>query len=129
MISQKLVAKAVIPVMASIIQSQIDIQKALSEAADKYGRTYSEDELKRKLESELSRTQEAKSRLVRAIADGVLTKSEAKTNLNELRQTETRLNRELSTISQKAAIREDYLKAIVAINSNNIEQTLWDMHS
>ena len=129
MISQKLVAKAVIPVMASIIQSQIDIQKALSEAADKYGRTYSEDELKRKLESELSRTQEAKSRLVRAIADGVLTKSEAKTNLNELRQTETRLNRELSTISQKAAIREDYLKAIVAINSNKIEQTLWDMHS
>ena len=127
MISQKLVAKAVIPVMASIIQSQIDMQEALTEAADKYGRTFSEDELKRNLEAELTRTKEAKSRLVKAIATNLLTKDEAKVELNELRQTETRLNQELATIGQKAVVREDYLKAIEAINSDDIEATLWAM--
>jgi hypothetical protein len=47
--------------------------------------------------------------------------------LVELREKESRLNRELSTIDQKAMVRADYIKAVEALKHMDIETTLWEM--
>lgn len=126
-LSQNQVAKSVIPFVAALIQSQIDMRGALNEAASKYGRTISEDELKRNIEAELVTVREAKGRLIKAIAAGLISESEAGTEMTDFRYKEERLNRELATLHQKESIQRDYLEAIQVLKSGRIEETLWQM--
>lgn len=67
------------------------------------------------------------NRLTEAIAEGVLLKAEARDTMAELRETKGRLERELLAIAEKEATREDYRRAVKALQSANLEAELWDM--
>lgn len=123
--SGNIIARAVIPFVANIIRNQMGLDEKLSQAADQYGKTFSEAELEQRIKAELATIKEAKQRIVKAIAGGVLSDSEAKNELDELRNKEARLNRELATMGEKENIRRDYLEAVEAIKQNEIEPQLW----
>jgi len=125
--NEHLVVQAVIPFMAQLIRDQIGLTDALNQAADQYGKTFTEAELEETIKAELSKIRKAKKRVVESIAEGILTPNEAKETLAELRDQESRLQRDLATIGEKAIIRSDYLNALEALKNKDIEQTLWTM--
>lgn len=125
--AQAVVAKAVIPFVAEAIKKQIDISRALSQAAEKYGKTNVEADIEQSIKAKKHETQEAKKRVVKAIATGVLTEQEAAETLTELREKEQRLDRQLLTFRQKEAIREDYQKAVEILKGSDIEEKLWEI--
>ena len=120
---------AVIPFLTDLINQQLCLNNALQEAAEQYGKTATEAELEQQTKAELLTVEEAKKRIVKAIAGGILTDEEAKAEMDELRAQEQRLQRELTTIGAKAAIRADYLRAIEALKDTDIEARLNRMAS
>jgi site-specific DNA recombinase len=127
--SEHKVNAVVIPFLVDLINQQLCLNDALQEAAEHYGKTATEAELEQQIKAELLTVEEAKKRLIKAIAGGILTDEEAKAEMDELRASEQRLQRDLATIDEKAAIRADYLKAIEALKDTDIEARLTWMAS
>ncbi|MBN1992860.1 MAG: recombinase family protein [Anaerolineae bacterium] len=126
-ISENVVAGAVIPFISQVLRVQLDLSGALEAAANKYGKTSIESGLEAETKAEIAKTQEAKQRIVKAVADGIFTNDEAAKQIAELRQKEQRLERELIKLSEHEKIRDDYLAAIRVLEGQDIEKTLYNM--
>lgn len=126
-IAESVVARAVIPFVAQVLRLELNLDQALSDAAAKYGKTGIEQGLEAEIKAEKVKAEEAKQRVVKAVAGGVFIEEEAAKQMAELRQTEQRLERELVKLRQQDRIRRDYIEAISALKSRDIEATLWGM--
>lgn len=126
-ISQNLVARVLVPFLAETITKQIDIGRALNEAANEYGRTSLDDDIANLVEAEIVSTQEQKKRIIDSIADGLLTKGEAQAKLDELREKLDRLQRKLADITGKDEIRAEYQEAVNALKDVDLLTTLSEM--
>jgi DNA invertase Pin-like site-specific DNA recombinase len=115
---------AVIMVIEDIIARLGGLDYALNNAAEAYGKTVSEEALEAAISGDLQVTAHEKTRIIDAIAGGILTPDEARRKLDELRESETRLKIELAGISEKATIREDFLNAIEVLKSTDIKGRL-----
>jgi len=126
-ISEKLIAQALIPFLADTVNQFIDIKQALTQAAQEHGQTPLEDNIFNDVQAEIMATKEAQSRIIDSIADGILTKAEAKAKMDELRAKLERLERKLIDIQRKDEIRKDYLEALEALQGADIESKFWEM--
>lgn len=124
-IAESVVAMAVIPFVAQVLRVQLNLDEALEGAANKYGKNNIENGIEAEIKAEIAKTHEAKQRVVKAIADGILTNDEAAKQITEQRQKEQRLERELIKLDEQDQIRQDYLDAIDVLRHRDIEQTLW----
>lgn len=124
--SGRLLAQAIIPLTAHILTSQLGLDQALEEAAREFGKTRTDNEVEAGIRAEIVQTQEQKARIVKAIAAGIISDGEARTELDGLREKEERLNRRLAALQQTEAIRQDYLQAVEALRGSDIEQKLWE---
>lgn len=121
------VNKVLIPFLVRAIEDNLHLNDALTEAINLYGKDNLEKTVEQEIQSKLTITQEKMNRLTEAIAEGVLLRAEARDTMAELRETKGRLERELLAIGEKEAIREDYRRAVKALQSANLEAELWDM--
>jgi hypothetical protein len=121
------VNKALMPFLASAIEDNLWLNDALNEAINLFGKDNLEKSVEQEIRARLITTQEKMNRLTQAIAEGILLKAEARDTMAELRETKGRLERELAAIAEKEAIREDYLRAVKAQQSSDLEAELWDM--
>lgn len=126
--SSGVVAGGIIPFLANVIKSHLGLDKALNDAANEYGKTITEAELEQRIQAELLTIREGKERIVKAIAGGLISDNEAKSQLDELRAKEQRLTQDLATIGDKERIRKDYLEAMEALRNQDVEAVLWAMY-
>jgi hypothetical protein len=124
---ERIVAEVVIPLASNLIRTHLGLEDMLGEAAKKYGTTQVEEDLRESLQAELHKVKEQKNRIVKSIASGILDDMEAIEVMNDIRDKEARLNRELATLGQKEKIREEYQRAINDLREQDIEATLEEM--
>lgn len=119
-----LVAKGIIPFMVDLLTKDLDLEKMLQDAVNRYGYTVTESELRQQLEAELHTTKEKQKRLVASISDGILTQDEAKETMRGIRDKIARMERELDNLGGKVKARENYLAAMETLRGQDIEQFL-----
>lgn len=124
---QNIVCQAVLPRMAQAIQDSIGLNDALMEAAEAFGKSGVEVTLEEQNRAELVNVSEAKRRVIGSIASGLISDSEAKATLDDLREKENRLNREIQAMAHKESIRADYLAAVESLKNCDIEGELLTM--
>ncbi|RME40331.1 MAG: recombinase family protein [Caldilineae bacterium] len=122
--AEHLVLPPIIAFIADLIQNQIDFDAALDDAARRYGKSITEEAYEAAVQGELASVRAGKARLVDAISTGVLTQEEAAAKLGELREQERRLIAELSSISEKARVREEWEKAVESLKGCDITASL-----
>lgn len=115
--------------IAETMENSGVIEKILNDAVNEYGKTVSEEALEAAIDGELKIVKEQRKRIIDAIADGVLTQVEATEKLNSLRESEERLIVERANVSEKAAIRDDFLKAIKILKQVSIRDELMTIAS
>lgn len=120
---------AVIDFVSQILDTHFLKDEMLQEALNKHGRNVTSDELKHQIEVELFQSAESKNRLIKAVSNGTLSENDIKREMQDLRDKEARLNRELKTIDQKVKFREDYLRAVTALQGEDIKQTMEKMEA
>jgi hypothetical protein len=124
-VNERIVATALLPFVADIIEQKLGLESVLEGAVNRYGKTGPEEGIEAEVKAEIVRTTNAKQRVVKAIAGGIVTDEEASTQLAELRRKSERLQRELVKLKRKDEIRADFLTAIESLRSQDIEATLW----
>jgi hypothetical protein len=124
-ISHSLVAGAVIPFLADLMTGPF-LNDGLENAVNTYGKA-TEATMGQMYRAELLKTTEAKKRVVKSIAGGILTDSEAKETLDELRDKEQRLTRNIATLSRKAEVKQDYLRVAEQLKGQDIGQVLQEV--
>lgn len=120
------VASALIPFVAELIQTKLNLVEILNEAAREFSTTSTLDKLEKETQAELEKTNQAIKRVTDSIADAVLTQEEAKEKLQELRERKDRLLRDIQGFDEQKNIRDDILQAIEFINGN-LAECLWRM--
>lgn len=120
------VAYAIIPFVAKLIKDKTRLTAALEEAAMAWSNDGSMEKKERETKAELEKTSQGLSRLMDSIADGLLTRDEAKDKIQELRDKKERLMRDLQKLEERTTIRTELLEAMKLINGD-LEGALWYM--
>jgi site-specific DNA recombinase len=110
--------------IAATMQDSGTMERILNEAANEYGKTISEEALEAAIDGELKIIKESRQRLIDAIAGGILTQDDAAKKMNSLRDSEQRLTVERANISEKAAIRDEFIKAMEILKDSDIKAKL-----
>ena len=76
------------------------------------------------IRGDLAVVKAGKERLIEALTAGMFTQAEVSEKLAELREREQELTVELASANEKAQIRDNFLEAIEAIKSRDIQATL-----
>ena len=126
--SEHLILPPIIDFLAGFIQSQVDLQNELDQAANQYGKSITEEALEAAIQGELASVQAGKQRIVDAIGLGVLTTDEAAAKLTELREQEQRLTVELAGITEKTALMEEWQRALDALKGRNEKGIAKQLH-
>ena len=122
--SEYLILPPIIEFISDLIQNQIDFGAALDDAARRYGKSVTEEALEAAVQGELASVRAGKARLVDAISAGILTQEEAAPKLAELREQERRLIIELSSITEKARVREEWERTVEALKGRPVAARL-----
>jgi site-specific DNA recombinase len=122
--SEKLILPPVIDVIANIINRYCDLDIALNEALNQYGKTVTEEALEAAIKGEMAVVESGKERLINAMADGIFTQEEVSAKLAELRERAQELTIELASVNEKAQIRDSFLAALETLKSRDIQVTL-----
>lgn len=124
---ERLILPPVIEFLAEFIQSELDFYDMLDTAAERYGKSITEEAVEAAITGELASVKAGKDRLVEAITLGVLTNQEAAGKLAELREQEQRLTVELSSIAEKTTIMAEWQAAIDSLKETDLKSTLYEM--
>jgi DNA invertase Pin-like site-specific DNA recombinase len=116
---------AMIPFLAGVIRDSLGLGDALNEAAALHGKTNIEATLEQEIRAKLAGVKTKIKNLVDAIADGTLSKDDARDKMTELKDSQGRLERELLTIHEKEGIQAEYLAAMSILQSTDVEHRLW----
>ncbi|MBN1889445.1 MAG: recombinase family protein [Thermoflexales bacterium] len=119
------VNRAVMPFLAGLLENQLDT--ILGAAAAQMSTSSTVESIEQVKRGELAQVRDAKSRIIKAIGDGVLLQNEASVQLTELRDKESRLERDLASLAQKAEVRADIARAVQTIQDGPIETALWTL--
>ncbi len=122
--SNKLLTESMIMFLSEFLTNHVSLTETLNNAVQQYGKTISEEVLEVAANGQLMAVKQEKERLIDAISKGILTHQEARHKLDALREEEQNLTVELASITEKAAIKEDYLKAIEALSKVDIKSEL-----
>jgi len=122
------VAYAVIPFVAKLLKDKTRLVVALEQAAVQYSNNDNGtlQQLEAATRAEIEKTSQGVKRLTDSIADGLISREEAKSKLQELREKKERLMRELQGFEERESIRAEILEAVKLINSD-LEGALWNM--
>lgn len=119
--------EATAALIAETIQTSGIMERMINDAANEYGKTISEEALEAAIDGEIKVIKEQRQRLVEAIAAGVLTPDDAAKKMNSLRESEQRLIVERVNISEKAAIRDEFLDAMEILKDADIKENLMEI--
>jgi hypothetical protein len=120
---ESVVARAVLPLTADLIEQGLNLKAAMEEAARGMSRNLDED-FERNWRAELAETERETGNVVRAIAKGTITDAQAAGVMSDLQEKKVRLERNLTKLHEQAEIQRDLLEAIPAIG-DDLEQALW----
>jgi site-specific DNA recombinase len=120
------VAYAVIPFVAKVIKDKTRLVEALGRAATEYSKSGALEALEVDTRAELEKTEQGIQRLMDAIAEGLISKQEAKTKLDELREKKERLTKDIEDFENRAQIQAELLDAISYLR-DDLENVLWEL--
>ena len=120
---ETVVARAVLPLTADLIERGLNLKTAMREAAREM--TYKTDEiLEQAWRAELTEVERQTQNLVSAIAKGIIADDQAKATSQELAERKAKLERDLAKVQEKAEIQRELLEAIQVIDGD-VEKVLW----
>ena len=125
--TEYLILPPIVEFLAGFIQDQIDFYAALDAAATLYGKSVTEEAIEAAIGGELASVKAGRQRLIEAISLGILTTQEAAAKMVDLREQESRLTVELSSIAEKTTIMSEWQSAIDALRGRDISQSLYKL--
>lgn len=122
--TEHLILPPIIEFLAGFIQEKIDFQNRMENAAAQYGKSIIEEAHEASIQGELASIRTSKERVIEAVGLGTFTNQEAAGKMAEYRKREQELMIELSGISKKAAVMEEWQIAIEALKGKDIARRL-----
>lgn len=126
-----IVAKAIIPLAAQLLDRDSNLIQSLRSAAKEYSGTGTVKQIEAQTRAELETTKQSIQRLINSISHGVVTEDEANPTLTELRDKRDRLTGALGDYEEKNSIRKELLDALQTVQNavqGEVEPFLWQMY-
>ncbi len=120
------VAFALIGLVEDLVKDKMRLSEALEVAAKQYSNGEAQQQLEIATKAELQKTVAAIQRVTQSIAEDVITESEARNVLQELRDKKERLTRKLQGLNENKTIKAEILEAVKYI-SCDLGSALWAM--
>lgn len=120
------VAYAVIPLAAHIVRDSAKLIESLTLVAKEYSKNETLQALEAETRAEMERSEQGIRRILDSIADGLVSRQEAKDKLEELREKRERLARDIQGFEEKESVRAELQEAI-SILHDDLDSVLWNL--